>query len=472
MARILIIDDSEITVSIMETVLKKSMHQVDSAGSMSEGLDLLASGPGCDLVLLDVMLPDGNGIQCIPKIKALPNPPEIIIITSRGDPDGASMAIQDGVWDYIEKGAPTDHLHLSISRALEYRALNSTQLRSQVFREGIVGESPQIKAVLDILAVAASSEANVLIMGETGTGKELFARALHKNSARSGGPFVVVDCTALPRDLADSILFGHIKGAFTSADRSHEGLIAKANGGTLFLDELGELPLSLQKSFLRVLQEGTYRQVGGNSELHSDFRVVAATNRNISDLVEQNAFRKDLLYRLNVFTLHIPALRARHGDIQALTRHFLTVFAAKYETEPKDVSKDFLDVLESSPWPGNVRELMNTLEKAVIQARYENKLFAKHLPTDLRQRFTRSRLNRPRQEARQNIPAAPSRLLPWKDVRESVVQAAAHEYFLNLMKAVHGDMKKASELSNMSVPNLYASLRKYKVSAKRLVYGE
>jgi two-component system NtrC family response regulator len=490
MAEILVIDDSEITLSIMEAVLSKAGHRVDTAASLAEGRARLESGRAYDLLLMDVMLPDGNGLSCIPQVKALPAPPEIIVITSRGDPDGASVAIRDGVWDYVEKGASTDRLQLSIQRALEYRARKAPQAAPRAARENIVGESPQIRACLDLLAVAASSQANVLIMGETGTGKELFARALHLSSSRRSGPFVVVDCAALPRNLADSILFGHVKGAFTSADRSHEGLIAKAHEGTLFLDELGELPLALQKSFLRVLQEGAYRQVGGAAELRSDFRVVAATNRNIDELAERGAFRSDLLYRLNVFNLHIPALRMRLGDVQALTAHFQALFTARYGMEEKEISRDFLEALGSYPWPGNVRELMNTVEKAVIQARYETKLFAKHLPTNIREHHARARLQQAAEAQAATPPeaqtgwgpkapaaAAPDPLAgagprPWKEVKEEVLAQAAHAYFLNLMKHVRGDMRLASEVSGMSVPNLYASLRKFRVSAKKLVYGE
>ncbi|MBI5518723.1 MAG: sigma-54-dependent Fis family transcriptional regulator [Desulfovibrio sp.] len=492
MANILLVDDSEITIAIMEAVLREAGHQVDSAGTLAEGMAKLGNGTGHDLVLLDVMLPDGNGLDSIPRIRALPGRPEIIVITSQGDPEGATAAIQEGVWDYIEKGTPADRLAQTITRALEYRASKAGRGPARIVREGIVGDSPQIRASLELLAVAASSEANVLIMGETGTGKELFARALHKSSKRGGGPFVVVDCAALPRDVADSILFGHVKGAFTSADRSHEGLIAKANGGTLFLDELGELPLSLQKAFLRVLQEGTYRQVGGSNELKSDFRVVAATNRDINALVEQNAFRSDLLYRLNVFNLQIPALRLRQGDIRTLTQYFLDLFVAKYELEEKDVARDLLEALEAYPWPGNVRELMNTVEKAAIQARYETKLFAKHLPVHIRQHHARARLHHPQTEPRPEASpepgpeqlagaaAAPAResgappadLPTWREVRDNAVQQAARGYFPALMKSVRGDMKRASELSGMSVPNLYASLRKHKVTAKKLVYGE
>lgn len=481
MANILLIDDSDITVTIMEAVLREAGHQVDSAGTLAEGLERLGKGHEHDLVLLDVMLPDGNGLSVIPRIRALPGAPEIIVVTSQGDPEGATSAIQDGVWDYIEKGVPADRLSQTIKRALEYRASKGGGVPARIAREGIVGESPQIRASLELLAVAASSEANVLIQGETGTGKELFARALHKASRRGAGPFVVVDCAALPRDVADSILFGHVKGAFTSADRSHEGLIAKADGGTLFLDELGELPLSLQKSFLRVLQEGTYRQVGGSNELKSDFRVVAATNRDINALVEEHAFRSDLLFRLNVFNLQIPALRVRMGDIRKLTQYFLDTFVDKYELEEKGAAKDFLEVLEAYPWPGNVRELMNTVEKAAIQARYEPKLFAKHLPVPIRQHYARARLSPHLAEAgrgRQQEAGLAGRaepagdLLPWRELRDQAVANAARDYFPALMKSVRGDMKRASAISGMSVPNLYASLRKYKVTAKKLVYGE
>ncbi len=489
MSRILVIDDSEITLSIMEAMITGMGHEMRGATTLAEGMALAAGAPGWDLVLLDVVLPDGNGIRQVPRLKSLPNAPEIIIITAQGDPDGASLAIQEGVWDYLEKGASSDRLRLSVNRALEYRARKARQSSGALPVGGIVGTSAQLQANLELLAVAAHSDANVLITGETGTGKELFARALHQGSKRSQGPFVVVDCASLPRELADSILFGHVKGAFTSADKSHEGLVAQANGGTLFLDELGELPLAQQKNFLRVLQEGVYRQVGGGGELRSDFRVVAATNRDIADMVEQGTFRNDLLYRLNVFALHIPPLRARLGDVPVLARHFLDVFAAKYQTGPKETARDFMEVLEAYSWPGNVRELMNTMEKAVVLARNQEKLYAAHLPTHIRQHHALSMLRQAGSEGGSGAGSGGGRearvaaqellaqelalpgLPPWKTRREAVIKEAAREYFLELMRSVQGDMHRASEISDMSVPNLYASLRKYGVSAKRMVYG-
>ncbi len=254
-ARILVIDDDEGMCYTLTRMAEEEGHEAQSALTLEEGLAQIRSGR-YDVVFLDVRLPDGSGIKAISQVRTVSTPPEIIIVTGYGDKDGAKTALKSGVWDYIEKPARIDALRLSLKRALQYRR-QSTNLRDplSIERGGIVGSSSKLAMCLMLMAHAAQSDASVLICGETGTGKELFARAIHNNSVRADKPFVVVDCASLTRSLTESILFGHTKGAFTGADRDKDGLIRKADGGTLFLDEVGELPFNIQKNFLRVLQE-------------------------------------------------------------------------------------------------------------------------------------------------------------------------------------------------------------------------
>ncbi len=305
MANILIIDDDRLICDWIAKVVTELGHSSSYAHTLQEGLRKVQSEP-FDIVFIDVRLPDGNGLDIIPKVKTSRFFPEIIVVTGIGDPDEAEIAIKSGAWDYLEKPASVKAIKLPVIRALEYRAERMSGKPAMVLRrKAIIGNSEKLNASLELLAQAANSDANVLISGETGTGKELFAKAVHYNSPRAQKNFVVVDCTALPETLVESVLFGHARGAFTGADRSEEGLIKQADGGTLFLDEIGELPLLIQKRFLRVIQEHSFRPVGGRQEVRSNFRLVAATNRNLEDLVRDGRFREDLLFRLRTVVIRI-----------------------------------------------------------------------------------------------------------------------------------------------------------------------
>ncbi|MBW2108709.1 MAG: sigma-54-dependent Fis family transcriptional regulator, partial [Deltaproteobacteria bacterium] len=298
MADILVVDDDKMICEALAAVGRHLGHHVTCALSLGQGLREAGSGK-FDVIFLDVRLPDGDGLKALSRISEKPSSPEVIVITGEGGPDSADMAIRNGAWDYVEKPLSMETVSLFLARALRYREGKQTKrLATLLKRDGIIGNSAQIKACLDLVARAANTDSNVLITGETGTGKELFARAIRENSARTSRNFVVVDCAALPENLVESVLFGHKKGAFTGADRDRDGLIRQADTGTLFLDEVGELPLSIQRTFLRVLQERSFRPVGGKTELTSDFRVVAATNGDLDKLVAQGRFRRDLLFRL------------------------------------------------------------------------------------------------------------------------------------------------------------------------------
>ena len=303
MAEILIVDDDEGMRSILSSLVEKLGHNPSCASSLKKGIQA-ASSRAFDVVFLDVNMPDGNGLSVLTEFKTAPSGPEIIIITGYGNPDGAEMAILSGAWDYIEKGAGLKEMRLPLVRALEYRA-EKKKRKSPMFlnREGIIGNSAKLQEALDLLAQSAGGDAGVFLTGETGTGKELFARAIHRNSMRRNNNLVVVDCAALPENLVESMLFGHEKGAFTGADKAEEGLIKQADGGTLFLDEVGELPLKIQKSFLRVLQEHCFRPLGARKEIQSNFRVVSATHQDPDRMVSEGRFREDLLFRLRALAI-------------------------------------------------------------------------------------------------------------------------------------------------------------------------
>ena len=294
MGTIAIIDDDSFFLVLLAEHCQQLGHATRTASSIEEGKALLAQ-QRVDLVFLDVSLPDGYGLEILPFIQSLSWAPEVIIITGMGDANGAELAIKNGAWDYLQKPLSRQELLLHIRRALEYHE-KKQQRTPQVSlrRDEIVGKSKAISLCLDQVAHCAVVDTGVLITGETGTGKEVFARAIHNNSCRAKGPFVVVDCASLPENLVESILFGHVKGAFTGAVSDRKGLIEQADGGTLFLDEAGELPLETQKSFLRVLQERVFRPVGKDREQKSDFRLIAATNRDLMAMVEQGLFRSDL----------------------------------------------------------------------------------------------------------------------------------------------------------------------------------
>ena len=359
MEKILIIDDSQVTCELLSMFIKKLGYEAKYVLTLQEGLEQVLSEE-FDVVFLDVNMPDGNGLDMLPKIKEAVYDPEVIIITSFGNPDGAEIAIKSGAWDYIEKTPSPKKLMLTLTRALEYRKKKKTNKQAFVLkREGIIGNSPKIKTCLDFIAQAANSSANVLITGQTGTGKELFARAIHDNSHRQNNNFVVVDCASLPATLIESVLFGHEKGAVTGAYKSKVGLIMQADKGTLFLDEVGELPLNLQKAFLRVLQEQRFRPVGSKDEIKSDFRLLAATNKDLDEMVSQKFFREDFLFRLRSLSIELPPLKERLEDIKPLAFYYINEICLRYQVDIKGFSSGFLDALTTYEWPGNVREVLN-----------------------------------------------------------------------------------------------------------------
>ncbi len=465
--RVLIVDDDVGMCYTLARMAQEEGYRADHAHSLKEGLPLAQSGE-FDVLFLDVRLPDGSGLDIVPRLQSMPNPPEIIIITGYSDQGGAKTALKSGVWDYIEKPAQIDALKLSLKRALQYRRQKKTlEDPRTVDRRGILGQSSKLGMCLVLMSHAARSSANVLIGGETGTGKELFARAIHRNSRRAKQPFVVVDCAALPRNLAESIIFGHARGAFTGADAPHPGLITRADGGTLFLDEVGELSPSLQKTFLRVLQEKKYLPVGEQGEVTSNFRLVSATNRDLESEVDQGRFRQDLFYRLHTIMIEIPALRHRRKDIRDIVEHHAAEFCRRSGIAEKTASSEFFEILERYDWPGNVRELINAVECALAMDPGCPTLYPKHIPEHIRaQIITKASAHyNPPSRDRCDPPGAFSEEFPTlKHYRAGIIETAEKRYLKELMTFSAGDVDHACGVSGLKRARLYQLLKKYDIA--------
>jgi len=467
MARILIIDDDEMFCSLLSDAIQSEGRHIECAGTLQSGLARLRSA-AFDIVFLDVNLPDGNGLERLADIRESPSAPEVIILTGRGTSDGAELAIKNGVWDYIQKPSSIHVMTLPLLRALQFREEKSKSRSTAGLKlEGIVGDSAKMKACYELVLQAAMTDVNVLITGETGTGKELFARAVHVNSARMGRNFVVVDCAALQDTLKESTLFGHEKGAFTGADQSREGLIKQADGGTLFLDEIGELPVPMQKSFLRVLQERHFRPLGSTKELKSDFRLIAATNRDLEKLSQSGGFREDLLFRLRTLTIDLPPLREHPEDIDDIASYHIARICKRSGIAEKALSSDFLEALIAYDWPGNARELVHALERAVAASFTAPTLFRRHLPSSILVKLAKDALAAaPSDDDRS--PVSFDRNLPrLKDLREMTYAKVEQSYLRQLLKVSAGDMEAACRIADVGRTRLYDLLRKHQIPVLR-----
>jgi two-component system NtrC family response regulator len=469
MAAVLIIDDDKLICEWIADVVTKLGHHAVSVHLLREGLKKVQSG-SFDVVFIDVRLPDGSGLDSLTKIKTARSSPEVIVITGLGLPDEAELAIQSGAWDYLEKPASFEAIKLPLIRALEYRSERAPGNGSTALkRNGIIGDSAKISVCLELVSQAAGSNANVLITGETGTGKELFAKVIHANSRRAKRNFVVVDCTALPETLVESVLFGHARGAFTGAETSEAGLVKQADGGTLFLDEIGELPLPIQKRFLRVVQEHRFRPVGGRQEVGSDFRLVGATNRDLEIMVREGRFREDLLFRLRTIVIDSPPLRQIPEDIKKITIFYMNDLSERFGMTAKRASPEFWETVAAYPWPGNVRELIQALEKALISAKEEPMLFPKHLPTYIRIHVARGHFpEKPASPEKlgksPGFPTVPPKL---KEIRQATVAEAERKYLQDLISYAGGDNNKACRISGLSRSRFYTLLKKYRPEAVR-----
>ena len=366
---ILIADDDPVARDLLAEVLAKEGYRVRAAAGGRECLELARSGP-VDLALLDLRMPDLDGLEVLRQIQALHPGAPILILTAFATLETAIEAIRAGAYDYLSKPFRMEEIRLVVRRALDQRRLAEENVRfRQALRdryrfENVVGLSPKMVEVYRLAARAAATHATVLLLGETGTGKELIARAIHHGSARAEGPFIAVDCTALPEALFESELFGHERGAFTGAVTTKRGLLENARGGTVFLDEIGDLSPALQAKLLRALQEREIRRVGAGETIPVDVRVISATNRDLQRRVEAGEFREDLYYRLRVVTIALPPLRARREDIPLLAQHFLEKLARSGTTPVRGIAPAALERLAGYDWPGNVRELENAITRA------------------------------------------------------------------------------------------------------------
>jgi two-component system response regulator PilR (NtrC family) len=373
-ARILVVDDERSMREMLSILLKRAGHDVTTATSGQKAKALLDAGERFDLVVTDLLMDRGGGLDVLAAVKAADPATEVIVITAFGTTESAVEAMKRGAWDYLAKPFGVDEFLIVVGQALERRALirENNDLRARVRGEftfaDITGRSKAMRDVIGLCRKVTDSTASIIVSGESGTGKELIARAIHCGGPRAAGPFVAVNCGALPEPLMESELFGHVKGAFTGAAEDKPGLFRAADGGTLFLDEVGELPLPLQVKLLRVLQERTVRPVGGEDEHPIDVRLISASNRELADLVERGAFRTDLFYRLNVIQVRLPPLRERREDLPLLTDSLLARLAREAGTAAKTLSPAALRVLADHDWPGNVRELANVLERAATLA--------------------------------------------------------------------------------------------------------
>ena len=372
--RILIVDDEMIVRSSLKSWLEEDGYPIDTAASAEDALKMMQDHQYA-ILLLDIKMPGMDGIELLRRVKQVNPEVEVVMITAYATIESAVEAMKIGAFDYITKPFEPDEVGLIIKKIITHRNLLAENVRlkeslvASVRHGELIGESKAIRDILKTVEDVAPSEAPVLITGESGTGKELVARAIHFQSKRRYMPLVVVSCGAIPESLIESELFGHEKGSFTGAQYKKKGRVELADGGTLFLDEVGELSPKTQVDLLRVLQEKEFMRVGGTKAIQSDFRIIAATNRNLQDMVRRGDFREDLYYRLNVIHVHLPPLRDRPEDVPLLAEHFLKRFCLATNKRIHGFTPTALDLLKRHPWPGNIRELENAVERSVVMAK-------------------------------------------------------------------------------------------------------
>ena len=436
--RILIIDDDKDILTLMGIQLKKYGYQITTESSAFKALDRL-SYENYDLILLDQKMPEIEGIEFIENIKnsSLLSHIPVIIMTAFGNIEDAVEAMKKGAFHYITKPINFDELNLIIKQALNFSSLEKEVKQfKEIFSIDIIAESPQMKRIVRHIESIAPSDVTVLITGESGVGKEVVAKLIHKKSKRKNKPFVAINCGAIPKELLESELFGYVKGAFTGASSNKKGLIEEANGGTLFLDEIGELPIDLQVKLLRVLQENEIRPIGSNKSKEINVRFIAATNKNLEEMVKKGLFRKDLFYRLNVIPIHIPPLRERKEDIVPLAKYFIKKFCLKYNVPEKELTKNAIQQLLNYNWDGNVRELEHMIERAVIITN-GNKI-DNVLIKDVSNSYT---------------------IRPYNDMKEEFEK----NYLTDLLEYTNFNISKASKISGKTRAEIYRLMKKYNI---------
>ena len=464
MARLLIVEDKASFRDLLVRLLvpPTGPHEVTAVGAAEPALALLER-EAFDLVLTDVRLPDGDGFAVLNRARKLHPDTEVVMMTAFATVDAAVAAVKAGAYDYLAKPFEPDDLSLTLERALERRTLRARAdaaeagLRRLEATAEMLGESAALGHVRRLIERVGPLDVNVLVTGESGTGKELVARAIHRAGPRRNGPFVAINCGAIPGNLLESELFGHARGAFTGANAARAGLFEEATGGTLFLDEIGELPLDLQVKLNRVLQERTCRRVGESRERTVDARVVAATLRPLEALIAQGRFREDLYFRLNVYPIELPPLRARGEDTVLLAQHFLASAAKRFGRPINGFTAEAMRQLLAHPWPGNVRELKNTVERAAILADGP-------AVTDL------GFGGGPRMDAGPMFPSAapaPAFTLSgtYRDAMEQARDQATRQYLEAVLTAVEGNVTRAAEQAGVERESLHRLLRKVGLDA-------
>ena len=448
---ILIVDDDEITCNLLEEVLSKEGYVVDKALNGREAIDKGENKP-YDVVLTDIRMIDVDGMEVLRAYRQKSPDSIIIMMTAFGSIETAIRAIKEGAYDYVSKPFKLDEIKLTIRRALEQKRLLQENLfyRQELITkyklENIVGRSPQMLQVYKTVARVAETRSTILIAGESGTGKELVARAIHFNSPRSSKPYVAVDCGSLAETLLESELFGHVRGAFTGAVTNKKGLFEEADNGTCFLDEVGDISLAMQTKLLRVIQEHEIKRVGGTETTKIDVRIIAATNKNLEELVAEKKFREDLFYRLNVVSIHLPPLRERLDDIPFLADHFLRKYAAENEKPVSRISAEVLDLLLRYQWPGNVRELENVIERALTLSPH-----SLILPEDLPRRLR----------------VEPSEISATSLPSQVSLTELEKIYIKKVLEETGGNKKRAADILGIDRRTLYRMAARYGISLKR-----
>ena len=452
--RVLLVDDDSALAETLALGLTKRGYEVETSTSSNDAF-AHALTSDVDVVVTDLRMPGTDGIALCERIVANRPDVPVLVMTAFGSLDSAVSAIRAGAYDFISKPVQMDVLCIAVDRAARTRSLSEEikRLRTDAARAShddasfVGGESAAMQKVHDLVARVADAEVSVLITGESGTGKEVTAQALHRRSRRASGPFVAINCSAMPEALLESELFGHAKGAFTDARQARTGLFAQAKGGTLFLDEIGDMPMTLQPKILRALQERTVRPVGSNGEIPIDVRVIAATNRDLESAIEEKRFREDLFFRLNVIQIALPPLRSRAGDVLPLAQHFLQTFAKRAGRNVTSLAKPAAERLLSYPWPGNVRELQNCMERAVTLARFEQ-VIIEDLPEKVRDHRSSHLLV---------VSDDPSELVPMEEIER--------RYLLRVLEAVGGNKAAAARILGIERKTLYRKIERYEEEA-------
>ena len=434
-------------------VIEEAGYLCEYTLTAEEGLEKLKSHP-FDLILLDLQIGDVNGIDVLPKLKNIDPAVMVIILTGHAQIHTAVEAVKSGAYDYLSKEVEDEEILLKIEKALEKKQDN-LQLQNLKKAVGdrysfnnIIGKSKKMIEVFDLIETVSDTDVTVLIQGETGTGKELIARAIHFNSPRKDGPFWEVNCTAITETLMESEVFGHEKGAFTGAFKQKPGKVELANKGTLFLDEIGDMPLALQGKMLRFLQDKTFERVGGTEKITSDVRIISATHRDLEKMIAEEKFREDLYYRLNVVRMEVPPLRERIDDLPLLLEHFLALINSKYKKDIAGISKAASETLAGYDWPGNVRELENLIEKIVLTSKdniIPNEDVQKHLK--------RIRAVPAESKSKFNFDTS------LNDLKEQIEEA----YIRYLMQKFHGNINLIAETAGLDKRSIYYKINKHKI---------